>query len=123
MACTENVTTTDFFSQQADRWLDLYQTKTTFKDRLSLFIQKLRSVLPDGGRVLDFGCGPGIMTLAFAELGYDVLGIDGAEQMIEIARREQRRRGAANVEFGVLDAVDMTLPSQAFDRPSKNLSQ
>jgi len=40
-----------------------------------------------GDRVLDLGCGPGDDALHLAGLGVDVLGIDAAPRMVEIARR------------------------------------
>lgn len=108
-------TSTDFFSTQADRWIQLYSAKTTFKDRLRLFINELTDALPNGGRVLDFGCGPGLMSLAFAELGYDVTGVDGAQGMAEAAERERRRRGILNAQFRRMDARAIDLPAASFD--------
>ena len=35
--------------------------------------------LPNGARILDFGCGSGISTKALAELNYDVRGVDIAD--------------------------------------------
>lgn len=81
-------TSTEFFDAHAARWLRLYDSKPSFKDRLGLFSTSLSEALPSYGRVLDFGCGPGVMSLALAEQGYDVLGVDGADSMIETAKIE-----------------------------------
>ena len=43
--------------------------------------------IPEGGRVLDVCCGPGRLVRALADLGFDVEGVDGSAQMIELARR------------------------------------
>ncbi len=106
---------TEFFGQQAERWMQLYQSKPQFRDRLRLFTRALREALPSGGRVLDFGCGPGAMALVFAEMGYQVTGLDGSARMIEVARREQRRRGIENASFEVMDASSLALPAGSFD--------
>ena len=108
-------TSTDFFGAQAARWLRLYQSNPSFEDRLGLFSTSLIAALPSRGRVLDFGCGPGVMSLALAEQGYDVLGVDGADAMIETAKHEQRRRGVSNCEFRVMDAADVSLDAESFD--------
>ncbi len=52
-------------------------------------------------RILDLGCGTGGNAIALAELGYEVVGIDISEAMIERARR--KAKGLENVEFRVLD--------------------
>ena len=39
-------------------------------------------------RVLDIGCGTGVLSLLFAALGHQVTGIDLASDMIEVARRK-----------------------------------
>lgn len=114
-AASPPATSTDFFGKQADRWIQLYSAKTTFKDRLRLFTHELTRVLPNGGRILDFGCGPGLMSLAFAELGYEVMGVDGAQGMAEAAERERRRRGVCNAQFQRMDARQLQLPGSAFD--------
>lgn len=41
--------------------------------------------LKKGDRILDAGCGPGADTKAFVELGFDVVAIDGSEEMCKFA--------------------------------------
>lgn len=40
----------------------------------------------DDGLVLDLGCGTGKMTRLLAAAGYDMIGVDNSEEMLEIAR-------------------------------------
>lgn len=115
MVAAHPTTSTDFFGAHAARWLQLYESKPSFKDRLGLFSNSLGAALPGRGRVLDFGCGPGVMSLALAEQGYDVLGLDGADSMIETAKHERGRRGVSNCEFRVMDAAEISLDSDSFD--------
>jgi 2-polyprenyl-3-methyl-5-hydroxy-6-metoxy-1,4-benzoquinol methylase len=42
---------------------------------------------PGGGSVLEIGCGPGLMLAAFAQRGWQVLGIERNEEAAERARR------------------------------------
>ena len=41
---------------------------------------------PAGSRVLDLGCGNGRLTAELAARGYDVLGLDASESMLDLAR-------------------------------------
>ena len=45
------------------------------------------------GLVLDLGCGTGTMTELFAADGYDMIGVDNSEEMLEIAREKQMESG------------------------------
>ena len=56
----------------------------------------------NGEKVLDLGCGYGIFTDYFRSVGADVIGIDGSEKMIEIAKGKYPL-----AEFSVMD---ITMP-------------
>lgn len=65
---------------------DLYDGKHRFvSDYGSQMLGKL--CLKPGMRVLDLGCGTGILTKRIADFGADVLGVDASESMIDTARR------------------------------------
>ena len=49
--------------------------------------------------VLDLGCGTGAMTLALAARGYDMIGVDGSEQMLSRAYERMYKEGASGVLF------------------------
>ncbi|MFE0138384.1 class I SAM-dependent methyltransferase [Streptomyces sp. NPDC059037] len=61
--------------------------------------------LPGGGRLLDVGCGAGRHCLMFSERYDQVLGIDPAAPMIDIARKS---RPAPNISYQERDAYDVT---------------
>ncbi|HET6980541.1 MAG TPA: class I SAM-dependent methyltransferase [Myxococcaceae bacterium] len=44
--------------------------------------------LPPGARVLDVGCGSGLLARRLVEAGFDVVGVDASPAMIELARTE-----------------------------------
>nr|ADC96657.1 methyltransferase [Streptomyces sp. SN-1061M] len=60
------------------------------------------------GKLLDIGCGTGTYSLLFAELGFEVHGVDTSEGMIARAREKALSRsgpgGPPAVMFSVLDA-------------------
>jgi SAM-dependent methyltransferase len=50
-------------------------------------LRQLHEAAMDRGRVVDLGCGPGVLTRALSSTGYEVTGIDVSPRMLEIARR------------------------------------
>lgn len=106
---------TGFFDRHAERWAGLYARKASFRDRLELFVDAVRRAARPGARVLDVGCGTGNISLALAECGYGVLGLDGAPEMIRVARDEAQRRGLKSVEFREADITRLALRRGAFD--------
>lgn len=63
-----------------------------------------------GKRVLDLGCGPGILTDYFKRKGARISGIDISEKEIEIARSE-----FSGIDFKVASAYKLPYPKDAFD--------
>ena len=47
----------------------------------------------EDGLVLDLGCGTGTMTEILASEGYDMIGIDNSEDMLEIAQEKKEKSG------------------------------
>ena len=63
---------------------------------------ELASVVAPPGPVADLGCGPGAHTLALAQRGYEVAGVDRSPRMVQVART-RAARDKAGVTFGVQD--------------------
>ena len=59
--------------------------------------QYLNSILREygvsDGLVLDLGCGTGSMTEILADFGYDMIGVDNSEEMLEIAAEKKLHSG------------------------------
>lgn len=71
------------------------------------------SRVPDNGRVLDIGCGPGRATILFGERGYHVIGVDISPELIDIAR--QKSSNLTNVSYVVGEFETVDLPSESFN--------
>src|SRR4051812_48747270 len=67
--------------------------------------------LDGSGRLLDVGCGPGLLTLRLAHLFEEAVGLDPDPGMLAEARRAAQTRGVRNV--GWVEAVAEDLPSVA----------
>ena len=62
--------------------------KTTFAHAGSLFgAEHFLTGLPQGGAILDYGCGPGHAAAYFAENGYQVDAFDASSEMVALAAR------------------------------------
>jgi 2-polyprenyl-3-methyl-5-hydroxy-6-metoxy-1,4-benzoquinol methylase len=66
-----------------------------------------------GTRVCDFGCGPGLWTIRFAEAGADVTGLDLSERSIAYARNAAAERGLG-ITYILGDYLECSL-DQRFD--------
>jgi SAM-dependent methyltransferase len=74
----------------------------------------IRRARPQGGRLLDVGCGAGIFTALLAHHGYEVLGIDEDPDIVALASEMAAHlRSPARVERG--SASDLTPYYDRFD--------
>ena len=64
-----------------------------------------------GGRegiLLDLGCGTGSMSQVMARLGYDVIGVDGSEEMLSVAM-EKRLESGSDITYLCQDMTELDL--------------
>lgn len=88
MTATNNVHPHEIhkFGSMAERWWDTQGEFKTLHDINPLRIQFIRRYADIAGkRIVDVGCGGGILTEGLAKQGADVLGIDLSEDLIDIA--------------------------------------
>jgi SAM-dependent methyltransferase len=82
---------------------------------LDPFLDKVASTVGHG-RALDLGCGTGVITVALAERGFDVVGVDHSPDMLAIAEEKLARAPAAGKhELMTADARDLPVGSAEFD--------
>ncbi|MFC0253041.1 class I SAM-dependent methyltransferase [Massilia consociata] len=63
----------------------------------------MMGLMPEGGRLLDMGCGTGWTSVLFAKRGYDVVGQDLVPEAIEAGRRLKQENRIGNLDFVVGD--------------------
>jgi len=88
MTATDNVHQHEInkFGSMAERWWDTQGEFKTLHDINPLRIEFIQSYADIAGkRIVDVGCGGGILTEGLAKFGADVLGIDLSEELIDIA--------------------------------------
>ena len=91
-----------------DKLAWLYDPEWGFyaKNIFPLLKQIAGKKLPDKGKILDVGCGTGLLAKVLSEKGYSVTGIDSSAEMLRYAREN-----APTAEFILTDARDFRLPS------------
>ena len=82
--------------KDGDKWIDVFQQRGVWRltpdivdrwvARNPQFFGMLRRMVPQGGRTLELGCGPGRHALGAATLGYNVVGIDVDPEIVAQAQ-------------------------------------
>lgn len=90
------------FAEAYDRFWHPYPTKAAAQ-----LLRLHQAVAPDGERrLLDVGCGTGIVAEQFLAAGYEVTGLDCAEGMLSRARERLDGHHAENLTLRCADATD-----------------
>ena len=88
------------FSDLAHRWWDTESEFRPLHQINPLRLEWINSHLPLAGRrVLDVGCGGGILADAMARKGANVLGIDLATKALRVAQLHALEAGTPNIEY------------------------
>jgi ubiquinone/menaquinone biosynthesis C-methylase UbiE len=92
------------------------QEATIFTD-VDIISRITNAALKNGtsARVLDIGCGPGILTTALSPLVDEVVGLDLTPEMIKQARKRTEDLSLSNVIFKVGRAEQLPFPDSHFD--------
>ncbi|MCR5710389.1 MAG: bifunctional demethylmenaquinone methyltransferase/2-methoxy-6-polyprenyl-1,4-benzoquinol methylase UbiE [Bacteroidales bacterium] len=98
------------------------------------FVRTLAGKLPDGASVLDLACGTADLTIALAQKGFNLTGLDISREMVEVGKTKcsgldpQPRfiiGSAADIPFpdSSFDAVTIAFGLRNFDRRSECLAE
>ncbi len=72
---------------------DTFMDNIPYEEWAEYLISLLKEYQVNDGLVLDMGCGTGSMTELLAEAGYDMIGIDNSQEMLEIAMEKRAKSG------------------------------
>lgn len=116
---TQDLCQKEFFNEKAEKWLDMFYAdpETGKYDRYEKEFKRLFGLagLKEGNRVLDLGCGSGVLVPHILErIGADgrLLEVDYAENMIAVNRRLHQDK---RVSFLLGSADELTLPPESYD--------
>ena len=76
-----------------------YLNSAAFKERLSVWGQLMAAHITPQSRVLDAGCGSGVMAQLASARALSVHGFDGSAEMVALAKARKARGQMANTEF------------------------
>lgn len=85
------------------RYYDLLYADKDYSAEADYLRRVLAVHAPGARRLLDLGCGTGSHALALAKLGFDVVGVDISEGMIERARQRSGPQGSGSTAFRLGD--------------------
>lgn len=80
--------------------------------RLNFIAEAVAGKVGEHGKVLDVGCGNGVISIQLGKLGFNVTGIDVSEKTIENARKNNIY---PNVRFRVQSAEELKATGEQFD--------
>jgi 2-polyprenyl-6-hydroxyphenyl methylase / 3-demethylubiquinone-9 3-methyltransferase len=88
------------FSELAHRWWDLESEFRPLHEINPLRLEWIEGIAPIAGlKVLDVGCGGGILTDSMARKGAEVLGIDLAGKALKVAQLHALEAGTRGVKY------------------------
>jgi 2-polyprenyl-3-methyl-5-hydroxy-6-metoxy-1,4-benzoquinol methylase len=87
-----------FFDHDAANWEAIYERDDVFsvihQHRRQIALDWVRNLdLSPAARVLEIGCGAGLLSVELARHGYDVASVDSTPAMVDLARRNAIRAG------------------------------
>src|SRR5215469_5864101 len=90
-----------YFHDKVDRYAERYSVPAhgdVLWSRHHAILHMVHNAgLPPAARIIDLGCGPGILSLDLAQLGYRGVGLDGAAAMVARCRSEAAAKGITNL--------------------------
>jgi SAM-dependent methyltransferase len=81
--------------------------------RGKLFVDCAKAFVPPHGYILDYGCGPGRLSVLLAECGFKVHAVDTSRGMIAEARTLQPRD--VSIDFQTIENSQEALPPNTYD--------
>ena len=110
------------FDSATQAWRDLYYKPKMVNDlvlcdRKDIAVAFLTKYLKSDSKVLDAGCGAGVVALDIVKKGFYVHGIDISPQMIALCKRsfEQAEIDVSQYTFSTKNLAEPDLPAASFD--------
>ena len=86
---------------------DMFMDNVDYHQWCSYAITLLHRYGMQDGTLVEIGCGTGTGTMLFAKAGYDMIGIDISQEMLEIA---ESKKESEDIVYVLQDATELELP-------------
>jgi ubiquinone/menaquinone biosynthesis C-methylase UbiE len=108
-------TEVEFFNKTSTEYLAEYGRETPEGYSFRVRREKVLDLLPSGSgkKILDLASGPGVMIKGLRAKGYEVVCVDAAPEMIELAKIEAGKDASVTCEVG--DAYALRFAPETFD--------
>lgn len=116
--CKNNMTENDRIIKERTLWdkaADNYDKSSRYEEAYKLSIQKSRNIIKSSDKVLEIGCGTGIIAVGVADKADSVIGIDISPKMIYIANQKAEKLQINNIDFQIGDGYSVNCKDDAFD--------
>jgi ubiquinone/menaquinone biosynthesis C-methylase UbiE len=109
-----------YFDREAEQYAERYlvpASSDVLWHRHRALLEMVRAMgLPAGARIVDLGCGPGVLSRDLARAGFSGVGLDGAAAMIQRCRTAAAAAGIADRwQYGVGDVEAIPFEDATFD--------
>lgn len=106
-----------FYDEYGEKWYSAFDDPVALlraenKVKFPWILNKLRELLPADCKILDVGCGGGLLSNELARQGYRVTGIDLSPGSLHVARKYDVTR---SVHYEVGDAYHLPYGDESFD--------
>lgn len=99
-----------------DRIAGLYDLAESVNPRAyKAMVNGVRTVVPEGAKVLDCAAGTGELSIAAAEKAESVLCTDLSLSMLEVARKKCSKQGIKNIRFEERNILELSDNDNAYD--------
>lgn len=86
---------------------DLFMDNVPYQEWSHYLISLLKEHQVFQGLVLELGCGTGRMTRLLAQAGYDMIGVDSSEEMLQIAREKEWDKAKSDASVAGQEETDI----------------
>ncbi|KAF2674789.1 methyltransferase domain-containing protein [Microthyrium microscopicum] len=104
-------------SANKDHWSsNTYQASASFVPKLATKVVQYLDAKPSD-KILDIGCGDGVLTLDLASSCSSIVGLDFSASMIQTAKDEAAKKNITNATFGIADCSRLPEDGKSFVQP------
>ena len=110
-----------YFDAHSEEWSSIYEKNdlqsSIYKSRQAATLDIIdRMAFPKESKILEIGCGAGVLTIALAHRGYRVIALDSVNAMVNLLSERAKEGGVEDrIIAAIGDVHDLQFADQSFD--------